>query len=173
MTARPPLAARGLVTVRETVTIRVPRATLWDWFVRAPVEEALPGGGGLPRVTGTEAFEGPDWGVVGAARRVRLSDGTAVTEAVTEAVAPGELAYQVWGFEGFGGRLLDQALGRFAFTEEGKGGTVVAWTYAFAPRAAWARPVVALFARHRFAGFMRAGLSEMRTRAEAAHARAA
>ena len=172
MTRRPPLATGRLVAHTEAVAIRVPRDDFWRWFVDTPLEAVLPGGGSLPGVVGTEPAPGPVWGEPGAGRRVHLSDGTAVSEAITEAAPPGRFAYQVWEFERLPGLLLAQALGRFAF-DDAADGTRVTWTYAFAPRAVWLRPVVSLFVRRRFAAFMRSGLGEMRTRAEAAHAEAA
>ena len=165
---RPPLREAGLVTRTERARVAVPPGRFWTWFVQTPLEDVLPGGGGLPTVTGTEAVGGPAWGETGAHQRVFLSDGTSVHEAILNADPPSFLRYQVWGFEGAGGRLLHHAQGRFAFAPD-EGGTQVAWTYAFAPRRAWQRPVVWAFVRLRFAAFMRAGLAVMARNAEAAH----
>lgn len=164
--ARPPLATRGLTEVSEAVSVACPPDAFWAWFVAAPLPDLLPGGGGLPGVVGTEALNEWPWGRVGAARRVRLGDGTSVIEAVTEADPPRSLAYQVWGFAGVSALLVEQARGRFAFAEDGAG-TRIVWSYAFAPRHAALRPLVALFARRRFAAFMRAGLAAMAARAPA------
>ena len=165
---RPPLREAGLVTHTEHARVAVPLDRFWTWFVRTPLEDVLPGGGGLPTVTGAEAVGAPAWGQAGAQQRVSLSDGTSVHETVLEADPPSFLRYQVWGFEGAGGRLLDHAQGRFAFASDA-GGTRVTWTYAFAPRRAWQRPIVWAFVRLRFAAFMRAGVAVMTRNAEAAH----
>lgn len=164
----PPLRTKGLVSHTERIRIGMTLEAFWPWFVRAPLERVLPGGGGLPTVTGTTHQTRTPWGEAGARRRVHLSDGSSVIEGVLEATPPTRLRYQVWGFGGPARLLLDHAQGRFDFVPDDADGvgTQVAWTYAFAPRSPLLRPVVALFAHRRFAVFMRSGLAAMRAAAE-------
>lgn len=164
---RPSLSNAGLLTHMEEVRIGAPPPALWDWFVPVPLEGVLPGGGGLAGVERTENLPGPSWGLDGARRRVVLADGSSAYEAIVQAARPRLFRYQVWGFTGLPGLLLDHAQGRFVFDETGEGSTKLSWSYSFCPRAKIAAPLVRRFVRRQFSGFMREGLAAMKAKAEA------
>jgi hypothetical protein len=164
---RPSLSNAGLLTHTEEARIGVPAFTLYDWFVPVPLEAVLPGGGGLAGVERTDNLAGPAWGLDGARRRVVLKDGSSAFEAIVQAARPRLFRYQVWGFTGLPGLLLDHAQGRFVFDEAGEGATKLSWSYAFCPRAKITAPLVRRFVRTQFSGFMREGLLAMKAKAEA------
>ena len=53
---------------------RTPKA-LFDWMMTSKLEDSLPDTGALPGVVGTTLLTPGAWGVVGARRKVHLSDG--------------------------------------------------------------------------------------------------
>lgn len=168
---RPPMTTDGLVSHTATRTIGVPPRGLYRLVVHDPLELLVVGGGGLAGVSGTEDLPGPAWGQDGARRLVLMADGSRAHEAVVQA-APNRASplfrYQVWGLSGAAGLIVDHAQGRFVFDPDGGGGedgTKLSWTYAFKPRAALLRPVLARFVRVRFAPFMEAAMDAIEARA--------
>ena len=74
------------------------------------------------------------WDGAGQSRRIYLTDGSSVHEELTEYIAPQTFAYRVSNFTGFFGRFIEEARGRWIFSETSPGNTSVEWTYAFYPK---------------------------------------
>jgi Polyketide cyclase / dehydrase and lipid transport len=107
----------------------------------------------VPAVTGTEDVTGP-WHVPGSRRTVRLGDGTAVREQVTEWRRPVRFGYRVDGFTGAIARLAAFAVGTWDFDGDDAASTF-RWTYAFQPRHALARPGLQILVATQWSGYMR------------------
>ena len=107
----------------------------------------------VPAVTGTEDVSGR-WDVPGSRRTVRLADGSAVHEQVTDWHRPTRFAYRVDGFSGASALLATAAVGRWVFAGDDQTSTFT-WTYAFTPRHALARPALWAFVAAQWAGYMR------------------
>lgn len=87
----------------------------------------------LPGIVRTHGQTG-DWDQVGRSRTPELSDGSTVTEVLTEYRHPHSFAYELTGFTGPLRNLVRGIRGEWTFTPDGDD-TVVRWTYEFLPRA--------------------------------------
>lgn len=151
-------------TVPVTVQARTPAPPTATFDVVAPID--LPGvfrpWGPFPGVADV-ADQPPSWDRVGATRTPRLTDGTAVTERITEYRAGSSFAYEITGFTNVLGRLVAGVRGEWTFTPDGEG-TLVRWTYEFQSRRArlpLVRFVLAPAWRHYMARGLAAAIAEV------------
>ncbi len=86
----------------------------------------------LPGIVRTHGQSG-DWDQVGRSRTPDLSDGSTVTEVLTEYRHPYSFAYELTGFTGPLRYLVRGVRGEWTFTPDGDH-TIVRWTYEFLPR---------------------------------------
>ncbi|WP_158866238.1 SRPBCC family protein [Leifsonia sp. AG29] len=99
----------------------------------APIDLAriFQGWGPFPAVNGASGQTGP-WNAAGRTRHPQLSDGSTATESLTEYTEPSSFAYELSGFTGSMRHLFRVVRGEWTFTPDGTG-TLVRWTYEFAP----------------------------------------
>jgi hypothetical protein len=74
-----------------------------------------------------------NWDHAGVSRRPRFTDGTHVTETLTEYVEGHGFAYELTGFTNALANLAVGVRGEFSFLPDG-GGSMIRWTYEFKPK---------------------------------------
>jgi len=119
-----------MISRTDSVLVDRPPAALGAWMMTSKLEDSLPETGALPGVVGTTLLT-PAWGVVGARRKVHLSDGGGATEQIL-ALTPGERwRYQVWDYTTEAARPIAYAIGEFRYLPAEGGRTQLMWTYSF------------------------------------------
>ncbi len=119
-------------TVSRRAATRVER--LFDTVVAEDVlPKVLHRWGPVPAVVGTRDLTGP-WDTPGSRRTVVLGDGSTAREQVLVWERPARFEYRVDSFTSPLGRLVDHAIGSWAFTEEGEDSSSFEWTYTFLAR---------------------------------------
>lgn len=93
------------------------------------------------------------WDAAGQTRTLQLSNGGTVVETVQLVDRPGFFAYELTGFTGLFGLLVDHARAEWRF-DAADGGTLITWTYSFEARRGCGG-IVALIVRFAWAGYMR------------------
>ncbi|EXG82252.1 SRPBCC family protein [Cryptosporangium arvum] len=128
------LIARTDKTVPITVFARTSAAPDVAFRIVAPIDlsrvfladRLFPGVAGVEGQTDT-------WDHAGVSRRPRFTDGSQVTESLTEYVDGHGFAYELTGFTNTLATLALGVRGEFSFLPDG-GGTTIRWTYEFKPR---------------------------------------
>ncbi|PRY21026.1 SRPBCC family protein [Pseudosporangium ferrugineum] len=121
-------------TVPITVLARTSAGPADAFRILAPIDltrvfladRLFPGVAAVADQTGT-------WDRAGASRRPRFTDGTSVTESLTEYVDGRGFAYELTGFTNALATLALGVRGEFSFLPDGEG-TIIRWTYEFKPR---------------------------------------
>ena len=149
-------------SVRKRVA--VPRRQFLEWNHRTPLEKVLPGTRLLPAVDRTEPLEG-QFPNPGSIRRVILTDGNHAFEIIHEN-SEDKFAYQVWGFTS--APIIKYARCAFRYSDDGDG-CIVDWVYEFRPTLLLLTPIVFLFAKIVFRGYMKKSIETIRTLAEASY----
>lgn len=112
------------------------------------------GYGPLPSVTKTLDQTGP-WDAAGRTRTVVFSDGSSARESLTEYEYPNRFAYRITEFTGALRFLTREARGEWWFeTLPGQSATTVRWRYEFFSRSRMLAPLVGLFTRCLWRGYM-------------------
>ena len=154
----PPLQFSPSVQVGGSAA--VPLETAWARFVPIDLTKLFTGLGPLPAVTQV-AEQTQNWNIVGATRRVDLSDNTAVQEEITLVDISDTLirfGYTVSGFSGVFGHLTREAHGVWVF-QHSTAGTNITWRYAFRPNTFVARPVMSLLTHTLWQSYMKQALN--------------
>ena len=128
-----PLIQINEPTVPVTVAARIavlPR-DVYDVIVPIDLSRVFRAWGPFPGVTGSHNQTGP-WDAVGASRNPQLSDGSTADERLTELSPPHSFAYELTDFTGSLRLLVRGVRGEWTFTPDGDG-TLIRWTYEFAP----------------------------------------
>ena len=165
----PPLYDGVHVETSVSARVAMPAAAFSAWFAAVPLEQVLPGVGLVPATIGAEPLRGV-WNTPGARRRVLMADGSTATEEVLTRDADGSFTYILWGFKQPLAALAHHGRGSYRIVAAGPDSTDVTWTYAFAPKGAWARPLLGLLIRLAFRPFMVAALARIQSEA-ASHQR--
>lgn len=151
-------------TSAEIVIDRPPEA-VFDQFLAIDVTQILLGWGPLPAVVGMQDETGV-WGAPGAARTLRLGDGSTAREEVVACERPSVLIYKVGGFTNpLIAALSSGAAGEWRFSPEGAGARVV-WSYDYAARNALAAAPLALIVALMWRPWMQVGLRAFKRLAE-------
>jgi hypothetical protein len=112
------------------------------------------GYGPLPSVTQTLNQTGP-WDAAGRTRNVVFSDGSSARETLTSYDYPKRFAYRITEFTGVLRLLASEARGEWWFENvPGRSATSVRWRYEFISRSAILKPLVSLFTRSLWRGYM-------------------
>lgn len=122
-------AAPMISRTDRIVVERTPQA-LCAWMITSKLEDSVPDTGALPGVVGTTLLT-PTWGVVGARRKVHLSDGGSATEQILDFAAGERFRYQVWDYTTAAAWPIRYAIGEFRYLPLPGGRTELVWTYAF------------------------------------------
>jgi hypothetical protein len=140
-------------TTVET-TIEATREKTFLHIVPIDLTSIFTGYGPLPSVTGTLNATGP-WDAEDQRRTVVFSDGSSAQEHLTSYEYPNCFAYRITGFTGVMRLLVSEARGEWWFEKvPGRTGTSVRWRYEFISRSAILRPLVSLFTRSLWRGYM-------------------
>lgn len=116
------------------------------------------GFGPLPSVTGSLNQTGP-WDAAGRSRTVVFSDGSSARETLTSYEYPNRFAYRITEFTGVLRFLATEARGEWWFESvPDRAATSVRWRYEFISRSAILKPLVSLFTRSLWRGYMRKAL---------------
>ncbi|MCU0648198.1 MAG: hypothetical protein MUF00_09405 [Gemmatimonadaceae bacterium] len=125
------------VTVTVSTIVAVAHDCVLSWFVQRSPIGLFNGWGPIPGVAAVEEQSGP-WLVAGSHRRLRLSDGHVVTEAVVQCELPVRFRYRMTGFAVPLHAMVEAIDGDWHCEPTGTSATRIAWTYRMRPRhAAW------------------------------------
>lgn len=139
-------------------TISAPKAQAFAHIVPIDLTSIFTGYGPLPSVVQTRDQSGP-WDAAGRSRTVVFSDGSSATESLTGYDFPNGFTYRITDFTGVLKYLASEARGQWWFENVPESGaTSVRWRYEFVSRSKWLKPVVGLFTRRLWNGYMRRAL---------------
>lgn len=117
--------------------------------------------GVLPGFKSYEFITG-DWTQDGSSRRITLDDGSQATETIKSSDKPNYFDYELTDFSAPALRaLFKRAYGQWWFTAPTQGKTHIVWTYSFEPQRAWLTPVVWVFMRAIYRGYLKSAAGNM------------
>ena len=156
-----PSAAATVIT-----TMQASREEAFLHIVPVDLSSIFTGYGPLPRVTETRDQTGP-WDAAGRTRTVVFSDGSSAQETLTQYEYPDRFAYRITEFTGALRFLASEARGEwwFASTPD-HDATSVLWRYEFVSRFKVLTPLVRLFTRSLWRGYMGRALRLSKTQVE-------
>jgi hypothetical protein len=148
-------------------TIDASTEIAFEHIVPIDLPSIFTGYGPLPAVTRTRDQSG-SWDAAGRTRTVEFSDGSTAQESLTGYEYPARFTYRIKGFTGVLRFFASEALGEWHF-EHVPGGlsTQVRWSYEFVSRARFLQPLVGLFTRTLWRGYMEKALSLAKAQVEA------
>lgn len=149
-----------------TAVLDAPREVAFDVIVPIDLIRIMTGTRLVPAVVAVSGQTG-DWDAAGQRRSVHLSDGSVLQERLTALDRPHRFAYDIGGFTGVLGRLVSAARGEWDFLDTGTSATVIAWRYAFVATSPLLAPLLWLFVRLAWVGYMRRVLQAAVTIVEA------
>jgi hypothetical protein len=140
-------------------TIEAPADIAFEHIVPIDLPSIFTGYGPLPAVTRTRDQSG-SWDATGRSRTVEFSDGSSARESLTGHEYPTRFTYRITGFTGVLRFFASEALGEWNFERVAGGrSTKVRWRYEFVSRAKVLRPLVGVFTRKLWRGYMAQALS--------------
>ncbi len=141
-----------------TTTIEAPHGKTFLHIVPIDLTSIFTGYGPLPSVTGSLNQTGP-WDAAGRSRTVVFSDGSSARETLTACEYPNRFAYRITDFTGVLRFLACEARGEWWFEDvPGRSATSVRWRYEFVSQSQILTPLVSLFTRSLWRGYMRKAL---------------
>jgi hypothetical protein len=147
-------------------TINAPRTKAFGHIVPIDLSSIFTGFGPLPSVLKTLNETGP-WDSAGRSRTVVFSDGSSATESLTGYDFPNSFEYRITGFTGVLKYLATEAQGKWWFESTAGSATTVRWRYEFVSRFALFKPLVSLFTKRLWRGYMGKALNLSKTQVEA------
>jgi len=134
-----------------TAHVAAPPHVVFPRLTQHDATRFYPKSGVLPAVVEVRAQTG-GWDAAGQTRTVVMSDGSSFTETLRVVTEP-LFAYDLTGFTGFFGLLVDHARSEWRVVDDGDGSSI-AWTYAFTSKPGRGLFVAAIV-RLAWAGYMR------------------
>ncbi|WP_431095420.1 SRPBCC family protein [Polaromonas aquatica] len=148
-------------------TVEASREKTFLHIVPIDLTTIFTGFGPLPSVTGSLNQTGP-WDAAGRSRTVVFSDGSSARETLTNYEYPSRFAYRITEFTGVLRFLATEARGEWWFESvPGRSATSVRWRYEFISRSILLKPLVSLFTRSLWRGYMRKALYLSKAQVEA------
>src|SRR3982751_5860587 len=148
-------------------TIEAPQEKTFLHIVPIDLASIFTGYGPLPSVTETLNQTGP-WDAAGRSRTVVFSDGSSAQEALTGYEYPNRFTYRITGFTGVLRFLASEARGEWWFESvPGRLATTVRWRYEFVSRSKFLKPLIGLFTRSLWRGYMAKALRLAKAQLEA------
>ncbi len=147
-------AATASAAATVIATVEASRETTFLHIVPIALTSIFTGYGPLPSVTQTLNQTGP-WDAAGRTRNVVFSDGSSARETLTSYEYPKRFAYRITEFTGVLRLLASEARGEWWFEDvPGRAATSVRWRYEFISRSALLKPLISLFTRTLWRGYM-------------------
>ena len=147
-------SAAATASATVTTTVEAPRDKTFLHIVPIALTSIFTGYGPLPSVTETLNQTGP-WDAAGRTRNVVFSDGSSARETLTSYDYPSRFAYRITELTGVLRLLASEARGEWWFESvPGRAATSVRWRYEFISRSAILKPLVSLFTRTLWRGYM-------------------
>lgn len=159
----------GMLSTAATVTTTIKASGEKTFLHIVPIDLAsiFTGYGPLPSIRETLKETGP-WDAAGQSRTVVFSDGSSASETLTSYEYPSRFAYRITDFTGVLRFLAIEARGEWWFESvAGGNATSVRWRYEFISRSAILKPLVSLFTRSLWRGYMGKALRLSRAQVEA------
>jgi hypothetical protein len=152
-------------TVQTTIEATTEEAFLH--IVPIDLASIFTGYGPLPSVTKTLNQTG-SWDAAGRSRTVVFSDGSSAVETLTSYEYPNRFAYRITRFTGVLRFLASEARGEWRFDNvPGRRATLVRWRYEFVGRSKILKPLLGLFTRSLWRGYMGKALHLSKAQVEA------
>ncbi|MEO8388415.1 SRPBCC family protein [Polaromonas sp.] len=152
---------------RVITTIEAPKEKAFLHIVPIDLASIFTGYGPLPSVTETLKQTGP-WDAAGRSRTVVFSDGSSAEETLTSYEYPNRFTYRITEFTGVLRLLASEARGEWWFESvPGRSATSVRWRYEFISRSKILKPLVSLFTRSLWRGYMGKALRLSKAQVEA------
>jgi hypothetical protein len=152
-------------TVGTTIEASIDEA--FRHIVPIDLSSIFTGYGPLPSVTQTRDQSGA-WDAAGRSRTVVFSDGSTARESLTAYEYPHRFAYTIDHFTGALRLLASEARGEWWFERvPGRKATAIRWRYQFVSRSTMLKPLVGLFTRLLWRGYMRKALGLSKAAVEA------
>ena len=152
-------------TVSTTIEASIEEA--FGQIVPIDLTSIFTGYGPLPAVMQTRDQSGA-WDAAGRTRTVAFSDGSTARESLTEYEYPHRFAYAIDHFTGVLRLLASEARGEWWFEQvPGRKATAIRWRYQFVSRFKFLEPLVGLFTRLLWRGYMLKALSLSKGKVEA------
>lgn len=147
-------AATTSASATVITTVEASREKTFLHIVPIDLTSIFTGYGPLPSVTKTLNQTGP-WDAAGRTRNVVFSDGSTARETLTSYEYPSRFAYRITELTGVLRLLASEARGEWWFEEvPGRSATSVRWRYEFISRSVMLKPLVSLFTRSLWRGYM-------------------
>ena len=148
-------------------TIEAPQEKTFLHIVPIDLASIFTGYGPLPSVTQTLNQTGP-WDAAGRSRTAVFSDGSSARETLTSYDYPNRFAYRITEFTGVLRFLASEARGEWWFESvPGRSATSVRWRYEFVSRSKFLKPLIGLFTRSLWRGYMAKALRLAKAQLEA------
>jgi hypothetical protein len=152
-------------TVSTTIEASIDEA--FGQIVPIDLTSIFTGYGPLPAVMQTRDQSGA-WDAAGRTRNVAFSDGSTARESLPEYEYPHRFAYTIDHFTGVLRLLASEARGEWWFEQvPGRKATAIRWRYQFVSRSKFLEPLVGLFTRLLWRGYMLKALSLSKAKVEA------
>lgn len=156
----------GTTAATVHTTINALKAKAFRHIAPIDLTSIFTGFGPLPSVAETRNQTGP-WDGAGRSRTVVFSDGSSATETLTGYEDAHRFSYRITGFTGVLRYLASEARGEWKFDTTPTGHTSVVWRYEFVSRSKWLKPLVGLFTKRLWRGYMERALSLSKAQVEA------
>jgi hypothetical protein len=152
-------------TVSTTIDASIEDA--FRQIVPIDLRSIFTGHGPLPSVTQTRDQSGA-WDAAGRTRTVVFSDGSTARESLTAYESPHRFAYTIDRFTGVLRLLASEARGEWWFERvPGRNATAIRWRYEFVSKSKLLKPLVGLFTRLLWRGYMSKALALSKAQVEA------
>jgi hypothetical protein len=166
-TPNPPEIEMTAASATVRTTIHAARETAFRHIAPIDLTSIFTGYGPLPSVAETRNQTGP-WDAAGRSRTVVFSDGSSATERLTGYEDARGFSYKITGFTGVLRHLASEARGQWWFeSAPDNQATSVVWRYEFVSRSAWLKPLVGLFTKRLWRGYMQRALTLSKAQVEA------
>jgi hypothetical protein len=155
-----------MATTIVRTTVNASKATAFRHIAPIDLTSIFTGYGPLPSVVETRDQTGP-WDAAGRSRTVVYSDGSSCSETLTGYEDASRFSYRITGFTGVLRLLVSEARGEWWFEGNTGQATSVVWRWVFVSRSTWLKPLVGLFTKSLWRGYMKRALNMSKAQVEA------
>lgn len=155
------------VQTSVTIIVEAPLPTVFDTAASIDARALVKSFGPLPGISDVDGHDAP-WSSPGQIRVHRLTDNSSVTEELTDFTRNFTFGYKLSNFSGAFKSLVKGARAEWHFTQLGGARTQIDWTYVFQPKGMFEEPLLWFVVKLFWPGYLRAGLTRVKEKAEAA-----